>query len=54
MTIMKHDMEEPAGKDCVLKVMSPSPLLRRLPWKSRKGYLIERDERAIGMKIGCM
>lgn len=43
MAIMKHDMAEPAGKDCVLKVMSPSPLLRRLSWKSRKGYLIERE-----------
>jgi len=30
MAIMKHDMAEPAGKDCALKVMSPSALLHRL------------------------
>lgn len=42
MPIMNHDMAKPAGRDCVLKVISPSMLLRR---KGRKRFanLIERE-----------
>ncbi len=42
MPIMKHDMAKPAGRDCVLKVMSPSTLLRR-KGRKRLANLIEKE-----------